>query len=322
MKKQILLITALLSFTFLNAQQLSEIDSKVAQYPKTFNSEKELAALINRDFETEADKARAIYTWITTNVEFDTKTYFSKKKKSKRIRYKNAVDRANKIRNKEIKLENRALKEHLAVADGYTILYKRICDLTGVYGYILKGTAKVKPTDVGVKPVMQNHKWNVVQVGKDWFFVDAAMGAGIVDYAEKKYVHYPNDKYFFTPPEKFFYNHFPKDKGWSLTENTAEDFANLPLFTGEYLRNDFELIAPLNGVLSLQGQDSVLFRMKSPVPHEDLTYQYNFEKQPTEIPVIKDGDEYTFSVPFAVKRRGYLTLFYKSEAIISFKIEY
>jgi len=322
MKKILLLFAILFSFSFLNAQQPNEIDKKLALYPKTFNSPEDLAALINNDFETEADKARAIYSWITMNVGFDTKAYFAKKKKTKRLKYKNAVDRANKIRKQEIKLETRALSEHLAVPEGYAQLYKRVCDLSGVYGYILKGTAKVKTTDIGVKPGRLNYSWNVVQVGKDWFFVDASMGAGIVDYAEKKFRPYFNDIYFFTPPEKFFLNHFPKDEGWLRKKYTAEDFKNLPLFTVKYLINDFELLEPSNGVLNLAGQDSVAFRIKSPVPVANLTYQYSFEKEPSEIPVVKENDAYIFSIPFNLKRRGYLTLFYKNEAIISYKIGY
>lgn len=322
MKKLTVMLIVILPITFLKAQQLDKIDVMVAQYPKTFDAAEELAALINNDFETETDKARAVYSWIAMNVEFDTKAYFARKKKNKRLKYKDAIDRANKIRNREIKLENRALSEHKAVAEGYTQLYKRVCELTGVYGYIIKGTAKLKTTDIGIRPKMLNHSWNVVQVGKDWFLVDVTLGAGTVDYDEKAYRHSFNEEYFFTPPEKFFLNHFPKDPGWSLTEKTMDDFANLPLFSGEYLRNDFELFEPLNGILDLKGQDSVRFRINSPAPVSSLYYQYSFDEEPTEIQLERENEEYTFSIPFNAKRRGYLSLYYNKEPIISYKIAY
>ncbi|NOR74672.1 MAG: transglutaminase, partial [Draconibacterium sp.] len=181
MKQATLLFFILLSFTFLNAQQLDPIDVMVIQYPKTFNNPEELAVLINNDFESDKDKARAIYSWITMNVKYDIKDHYSKKKR-KKIKYKNKVDRAQKIRKQEINVENKALNKHLAVAEGYSQLYKRLCDLTGVYGYILKGTAKLRTFDIGKKPRMLNHSWNVVQIDKDWFFVDATLGAGTVDY--------------------------------------------------------------------------------------------------------------------------------------------
>ncbi|MCK5535601.1 MAG: hypothetical protein KAI79_02175 [Bacteroidales bacterium] len=319
MIRAILLFWLLLSFTFLNAQQLDPIDVMVSQYPKTFNKPEELATLINNDFDTDKDKARAIYSWITMNVKYDIKAHYSKKKR-KKIKYKNKVDRAQKIRKLEINLENKALNKHLAVAEGYSQLYKRLCDLTGVYGYILKGTAKLRTFDIGKQPKILNHSWNVVQIDKEWFFVDATLGAGTVDYMEKTYQHYFNDKYFFTSPEKFFLNHFPKEKGWLLVEKTADDFAKLPLFIGEYLKADFNLIEPYEGVINIKNIDSIQFKIKSPVPIENMTYQFSYEKELSEVSVEFENGEYTFNIPFIIKRGGYLNLYYKKRAIISYKI--
>lgn len=319
MKKTVLLFAILFSFTFLKAQDLSKIDAMVAQYPKTFNSSEELAALIDKDFETDADKARAIYSWITTSVKFDVDTQFSKKKK-KRLKYKDKVDRAQKLQKRRIQMEKKALTQHLAVAEGYATLYKRVCELCGIYGYIVKGTGKLRTFDIGKLPRMQNHWWNVVQIDKEWFFVDAAMGAGTVDYTEKTYQNDFNEKYFFTAPEVFFLNHFPKEKGWLKVEKTDEDFAKLPLFYGEFLKHDFELQEPLIGDLNLQGSDSIKFEINAPQVIENLSYQFNYEKAPSEITLEQDKDTYTFYIPFIVKRRGYFTVFYNKKAILSYKI--
>lgn len=319
MKKTLLLFGILLSFAFLNAQELDKIDAIVAQYPKSFNASEELAALISNDFDTDKDKARAIYSWITNNVKYDIEAHFSKKKK-KRIKYKDKVDKAQKERKARIQIENKALSKHLALSEGYATLYKRLCELTGLYGYIIKGTAKLRTYDIDRIPRMQNYLWNVVQIDKEWFFVDATLGAGTVDYLEKTYQPGFNEKYFFTPPEVFFLNHFPKDQGWLFVEKTPEDFANLPLFTGEYLKNEFELITPNEGVLDLKGQDSIQFRIKSPVAINNLTYQFNHEKEPNEISVEQEKDVYSFDIPFTKRRTGYLTLFYNRKALVSYKI--
>lgn len=319
MKKIVLLFSVLFTCISVRAQQLTEIDAIVAQYPKSFNSSEELAALINKDFDKDAEKARAIYSWICTSVKFDTDTYFSKKK-TKRIKYKDKVDRAQKLRKQRIKMETKALTEHLAVPEGYATLYHRLCELCGLYGYKLRGTAKVRTFDIGKIPRMQNHFWNVVQVDKKWYFVDAAMGAGIVDYTEKTYQHSFNEHFFFTPPEVFFLTHFPKEQGWLKVEKTEEDFAKLPLYYGEYFKSGFELKEPGTGVLDLRGSDSISFILNSPLAVEKLSYQFNYEKEATELPVEKKQDVYSFSVPFVEKRRGYLTLFYDEKAILSYKI--
>ena len=56
------------------------------------------------------------------------------------------------------------------------------------------------------------------------------------------------------------------------------------------------------------------------VLYENLTYMYSFEKEPVEVNVESDNDEYTFYIPFSKKRRGYLNLYHKRRAIISYKI--
>jgi len=321
MKQTFLLFGLLFSVTFLKAQQLDQIDAIVAQYPKTFTSSEELADRINTDFNNDIDKARAIYSWITHNVNYDVKAQFKKKKK-KRLKYKDKIDRAQKLSKQRKKTEYKALYENKAVAEGYAILYKRVCELTGLYGYIIKGTGKLKTYDIGRQPKVQDYSWNVVQIEKNWFFVDAALGAGTVDYIKKTYEHSFNDAYFFMPPETFFLNHFPKDEGWLFVEKTADDFANLPLYYGEYFKTGIDSISQNMGILDLQGKDSIQFTIESPVEVENLSYQFNSDKEPSELSIKKDAQiKYSFDIPFTKKRTGYLTLFYDEKAIVSYKID-
>jgi transglutaminase/protease-like cytokinesis protein 3 len=271
MKKTFILCALFFSVTFIQAQQIDKIDVIVAQYPHRLNTSEELAALINEDFKSDKDKARAIYAWIAMNVKFDLDAHFDRTKK-KRINYKDKIDKAQKERKQRLKIENKALSQNLALAEGYTTLYKRVCELCSLYVYTIKGTAKLRTFDIGKQPRVQNHAWNVVQIEKEWYFVDVMLGAGTVDYFNKTYQHLYTDAYFFTPYEDFFLNHFPKDQGWLLLDKTADDFAELPLFGGVYLKNDFEIIKPNAGVLDLKGRDSIAFEIQSASPLTDLSY--------------------------------------------------
>ncbi len=318
MKRTILILFLILAGASLKAQ-VSKIDIIVAQYPTSFDRSEDLAALVNRDFESDADKARAIYSWICTRVAFDTDAHFSKKKR-KRMKYKDKVDRAQKLRKERINKENKALNRHLATSEGYATLYQRLCELCDVYGYMLRGTAKLRVFDIGKLPRMQNHYWNVVQIDKKWYFVDATLGSGMVDYSEKTYHPDFNEQFFFTSPEVFFFNHYPKETEWLKVEKTEEDFAKLPLYHSEFLKHGFEISEPLEGLLDLKGADSIQFKMSSPVPLEKLSYQFNYEKEASDVIVEKINNEYTFAIPFVVKRRGYLTLYYNDKAILSYKI--
>ncbi len=319
MKKTVVLSVLLLLTAIVNAQQINKIDVIVAQYPRTLTTSEELAALVNEDFSDDREKARAIYAWIGMNVKFDLEAHFDREKK-KRITYKDGVDKAQKERKERIKLEQKALTEHLALAEGYTTLYKRVCELCGLNVYTIKGTAKLRTFDIGKLPRVQNHSWNVVQIDKEWYFVDVMLGAGTVDYFNKSYQHLFNDAYCFTAREDFFLNHYPKDEGWLLVEKTAEDFAQLPLYTGTYLKGGFTMQQPLEGVLDLKSQDSIAFEIIMPEVPGQLRYQFNFDKEATAITPEQQGELHTFSVPFEKKRTGYLTLFHNKQALVTYKI--
>ena len=72
-----IIFTILFSLFFLNlslAQKYNAIDSIVLKYPD-FGSTEKLAERIQKDFISEHDKARAIYSWIALNLNYDVKTY-------------------------------------------------------------------------------------------------------------------------------------------------------------------------------------------------------------------------------------------------------
>ena len=73
-QKKFALIFLLLNSIFINftfSQKISEVDKIVAKYPKSFDSTEELAQKIDKDFKSDYDKARAIYSWIAFNIKYD-----------------------------------------------------------------------------------------------------------------------------------------------------------------------------------------------------------------------------------------------------------
>ena len=53
------------------AQKYNAVDKVVLKYPKSFSSTEKLAERIEKDFTSDYDKARAIYSWIAFNVKYD-----------------------------------------------------------------------------------------------------------------------------------------------------------------------------------------------------------------------------------------------------------
>lgn len=75
-----------LSVIFINSaysQKYSAIDSIVLKYPNFGNTEM-LAERIKKDFTSDYDKARAVYSWVALNINYDVKK-ISKSSSSKNI---------------------------------------------------------------------------------------------------------------------------------------------------------------------------------------------------------------------------------------------
>jgi len=77
MNKSPLVVLLIIILSFINTSAFSnnfeKTDRIVKNYPHSISNPNQLAKLINRDFEMPEDKARAIYTWIATNIVYDIK---------------------------------------------------------------------------------------------------------------------------------------------------------------------------------------------------------------------------------------------------------
>src|SRR6218665_2479603 len=79
-QKKIALIFLLLNILFINftfSQKISEVDKIVSKYPKSFDTTEKLAEKIEKDFDSDAERARAIYSWIALNIRYDYNAYLN-----------------------------------------------------------------------------------------------------------------------------------------------------------------------------------------------------------------------------------------------------
>ena len=61
--------------------QYEKVDGTVKLYPKSFSDPQQLALKINSDFSEPDEKARAIFTWISLNIKYDLKAYYTQANK-------------------------------------------------------------------------------------------------------------------------------------------------------------------------------------------------------------------------------------------------
>lgn len=242
--KRIFYITIILFTTKLIAQDFSKVDQKVLNYPEYYDLYK-LTNRISKDFDSDLDKVRAVYTWITDNIAYS----YRASERLESFTFYTQEEYKRKKQLQKIRTAKSTIIKKAAVCHGYATLFNEMCDLLKIESKYIKGMAKNQLIDIG-KKYETNHAWNMVTINHKKYLIDVTWGAGTYDVNngfEKK----PTYFYFFTDPEKFIKNHYPDDfKNSLLTQNVSKStFQNTPIY---YIRNDknYKLLSPKTGKIN------------------------------------------------------------------------
>ena len=230
--KSIALVLALLGvFLFSEttfAQDYERVDASILLYPEKFESVEKLSRFITRDFATEEDKVRAIYSWIILNIAYDPDEY-----KKFDYKFKNYRERNSKEEKTRAAIISRTLKKGIAVCEGYAMLFEKLCELQGVSNYLVRGDVKSNFDDIG-RPFKQSHMWNAAVIDGQTYLFDPTWGAGKY---HDKFIKEPSYFYYKTDPELFFKTHYPSMFEDAFIDRivSREVFSNMPLIIKEDL---------------------------------------------------------------------------------------
>ena len=312
----------LLIFTFLPpaafAQDFAAVDKKVNAYPKSYQHFDKLSAQINNDFTRDDEKARAAFTWIALNVQYDVNLYKSQQQPGS-FTFRTQEERIRKERQFDIDLALKTLRTKKAVCHGYTVLFNEIMRLSNIESVLIPGTSKTNPLHIGQLPSIPDHAWNAIKLDDEWKFVDVTWGAGAIDGSTGRFMFKYNPAFFLTDPELFFLNHFPQDKKWLLVNKTAEDFAALPLYYGDFLNANYTFLSPTTGFLP-GGQTVLKFKVEN-LPNQMVTYAFSTERIVKIIQPLRNGNTATFDIPVNPRATGYLTIFVDNKSVVTYKLD-
>ncbi len=247
---------------------------------------------LTENYTTQLEKARAIFVWITDNIAYDYK-HVNKHKKIKFPKCKKGEDCDAKI----VKWENKYLKKVICkkkgICDGYSRLFKKMCDYAGIQNSIVYGYTKQRPEEVGKMGAL-NHAWNVMLIDGKYYFVDATWGAGYcnrdkrnqLEPFQKKF----NEFYWLTPAEKLFITHFPKDEEWvrHIPYNKAKEIYKAGPYIDDFALKHIDVLKPEPGPLKVKPGDTIHFKIKytDPLYPPKPTYIYiasNLQKFDTKL---------------------------------------
>lgn len=201
-----LLVLSLLAFNGESKSQTSKdfikVDRVMLHIPDSLTySSQNIANYINLKFYSQNEKARAIFYWITENIQYDVDNMY-------------AIDMYNSD-----KSYDKILKSRKGVCMNYAGLYSDIANKVGVKTYVITGYTR-KKTSVDQTP----HAWCASMIDSSWYLIDPTWGAGYIQ--NSHYVKKINNTFFKVKPSKFITTHMPFDPLWQ--------FLNYPITKQEF----------------------------------------------------------------------------------------
>ena len=310
MKRLFYMVVLLLGIS-MYAQDFERIDATILLYPKTFNAPEDLSRFITRDFVTDEEKVRAMYSWIVQNIAYEPDEY-----KQFDFKFKNYRERNQKEEKTREKVIRRTLQKGIAVCEGYAMLLEKLCELQGISNYLVRGDTKSNFDDIG-RPFAKNHMWNVIFIEGKPFLFDPTWGAGRYN---GKFIKEPSYFYYKTPPDLFFKTHYPEMLEDAYIDKivSREVFSSMPLIISEKLKIE-DVESPVYGIINSNDYyESVGFTINNCNP-EGVSYSYGKEKRVLETVERMQG-RLKFEIPLELGVDK-LLIYFDDKPALGYKIE-
>ncbi len=311
---QLFLFLAIISPTSFSQNKFQDLDfEEVDMIARTIQYEDDLHKLtktLTSSYNLDIFKVRAIFIWIAENMKYDYKFYNSGKEREGPA-CEDVLDCTEITKDWENKFLKKVLKQKKAVCDGYSRLFKRMCDIAGVESEMVTGYARTDPYEIGAS-FNVNHAWNAVRLDSAWYFLDATWAAGYCPRDPDtdlliNYVKNYNDYYWLSPPEKLNRNHYPEKGNWAYENNfTREKFKNNPYYAG-YILDKIKLETPNTGFINACYGDTIHFKFTYEEDIDKIQINSNTYSNPSIYEeIISKGKRKIVLDTIALKKQRYI----------------
>ncbi|PNQ75167.1 hypothetical protein C1T31_03255 [Hanstruepera neustonica] len=226
----------------------------------------ELSNKLTTGLTTDAERFRAIYYWVCTNIKNDYSQYSKNKRKRQRFQ-SDSLKTQNW--NSELKKDvfRKLIKHKKTICTGYAYMVQELASLANIPCEIVHGYGKTSTNLISDRDA-PNHTWNAVKLDGKWYLCDPTWASGIQNPETGNFIFQYNDGYFLSNPTLFAINHYPKDTKWLLLDDKAPTF------------NEF-LEAPIvygNAYKSLETHNKPKMFHNTIKKHETIAFSYTLKK--------------------------------------------
>lgn len=218
-----LIFLVLFTSLSVDAQDYSIADATIEFYPETFEDISKFDQFLSRDFNTDEEKVRAIYSWLIKNISYDPESY-----KLFNYQFKDYRERNQKEERSRKKIIDYTLRTGKAVCEGYAMTFEKLLTLQGIDNYLIQGDTKTHFKDID-RDFNLNHMWNAIKIDGDWHLFDATWGAG--KYTDK-FIKEPSYFYYKIAPSALIKTHYPQDISDAFVEESLsyKSFSQQPIY--------------------------------------------------------------------------------------------
>ena len=218
----------------------SKIDAYAIKAPQSATrSTESLAAYLEKGGDSDLEKTRAIFRWITYNVQYDYEL----------------LDSLNAGLHPRVTAK-KTLSKRKSVCAGYAYLFSQLADHMGLENEIVVGWARNGSRPIGFRfpEADGNHAWNRVKIDGEWILLDAC-------WAARYHKASPNEFYWNTKPTELSMNHLPADPAQNIIKNplTKKQFEHLPVVYNKFFEMGFTAFAPKKGIMKVKENHFTLF---------------------------------------------------------------
>ncbi len=210
-----LLIILLLSPWLIQARQkpdFTPIDEASQNTPQNLTTHTEIARYLCRNLNTDIEKARAIYIWVSHNITYDFD-----------------LNVQNLVITYEMQTVDEALKKRKGLCQHYSDLFHAMASSVGLDSYVISGYTK--DYNRTISPV--SHAWNMLRINNNYYFVDATWAAGQI--VNGVYNDTFSDDFFLKHPYQFIRQHMPFDPMWQCL---SAPLTHQEFIEGHYAKTD------------------------------------------------------------------------------------
>ncbi|HVK97206.1 MAG TPA: transglutaminase domain-containing protein [Flavisolibacter sp.] len=287
-----------------------------------------LAKKISSLFTTDKEKVRAIFTWVATNISYNTGIFTKRFSATSRF-IDDYSDTASVWKSADEMVADRVFKRRVAVCDGYARLFKTLCTYAGIKSEIIYGYVNGDGGRMGER-FRTNHTWNAVFVDSAWHLIDVTWASGYVNYG-LQFVHHFQDYYFFTSPKQLIKDHYPEDPRWTLLDNSPEfqDFKRGPFKSKAFVKYGIENFSPSNGIIAGFVGDTVnielqlydVKRAKTIAPSTLYDSLPSLPSFPALEPVLEKGNKVVYTYVIESPQKSLIQLVYNKDIIMQYRLQ-